>query len=120
MKKTKICINEYLKFLNNEVKHCITYHYIRKDKIKTLNCNDLAKLCEVTPATISNLNTDSKFSLIEKIANEIYNNYYSYFEYNERKAKQENPEEIIYPRDKYYIIMYLREYYNEDWLNPFN
>ena len=120
MEKTKICVAEYLKFLNEEVKHCITYHNIKKDDVKTINCKELAELCNVTPATISNLNTDSKYSLIDRIAEEILDCYYSYFEYNERKAKIENPDEIIYPRDKNYIIMYLTNYYTEQWLHPFN
>lgn len=47
--------------------------------IEPLTCNKLATLCGVTPATISNLNTDSKFSLCFDIASEIFYHYEDLF-----------------------------------------
>ncbi len=115
MEKQKIYVAEYLKILNEHVDYHIKWHYILKNSVKKLNCKELANLCQVTPATITNLNTDSKFSLIYKIASEIYESYYTYFKYAEETDKEEYPDECIRPQDEYYIILQLTQYYTEEW-----
>lgn len=113
----KIYVAEYLNFLNEEVKHAYTYHHIDKNTVKILTCKELAEKVGVTAATITNLNTNSKFFLLFRIAEEILDSYYGYFMYDESKAKKENPDEIIYPRDKNYVLMYLTSYYTNEFLN---
>lgn len=117
MEKQKIYVAEYLKYLNENVDFHIKRRYILKKSVKKLNCKELANLCQVTPATITNLNTDSKFSLIYKIASEIYENYYEYFKYAEETDKEEYPDECIMPKDEYYIILQLTQYYTEEWFS---
>lgn len=44
-----------------------------------LTCAKLAELCQVTPATLSRLSVDSKYSLLKNIAEEIHWYYWDYF-----------------------------------------
>lgn len=113
----KISIKEYLKDLNSRVDDAVKYRHIKADRVRKLTCKDLAELCDVTPATISNLTTSSKYFLIHKIAGVILDSYYSYFEYQERTEREEYPEEIIYPKDLNYVIMCITSYYTGEWLN---
>lgn len=113
----RIQVAEYLNFLNQEVKHACIYGNLKKDSVNPLTCKKLAEICEVTPATITNLSTSSRFCLIHKIAAEILDAYYGYFIWDEAKAKKENPDETIYPRDINYVMMYLTNYYTESWLS---
>ena len=101
----KIHVKEYLKDMNEKVDEAVKYRHIKADHIKKLNCKELAELCEVTPATITNLNTSSKYCLIHKIAGEILDAYYAYYEYQERTERKENPDEIIYPKDLNYVLI---------------
>lgn len=109
----KIYVAKYLKDLNDLVENYRAYKGLKKDQVETLTCKELAKRCNVTPATITNLNTSSKYSLIYKIADEILESYYGFFWLDESIAKKENPDELIYPRDRNYIIMNLTCYYTE-------
>lgn len=112
----KIHVAEYLKDLNEKVNHAITYGWIDKKTVNPINCKQLAELCEVTPATISNLTTSSKFYLLHRVAEEILDAYYGFFEYDERKARTEYPDENIFPRCKSYILMELTCYYTDEWI----
>ena len=113
----KIYVSEYLKDLNERVKHAITYGNLNKEYVNPITCKELAEYCEVTPATITNLTTSSKFYLLYRIAEEILDAYYGLFMYEESKDKAEHPDETIYPRDKSYVLMTLTSYYSEEWLN---
>lgn len=109
----KIYVSEYLKQLNERVKG---YH-LEKTSVKPITCKELAKLCEVTPATITNLTTSSNFYLLYRIAEEILDAYYPLFMFEESKDKAEHPDETLYIRDKSYVLMYLTTYYSEEWMN---
>ena len=113
----KIYVAEYLKDLNERAKHACTYHNCNKEYISPITCKELAERCEVTAATITNLTTSSKFYLLYRVAEEILDAYYGYFMYDERTAREENPDEIIYPRDKNYVLMCLTSYYTDEFLN---
>lgn len=113
----KIYVAEYLNFLNESANQACTYHHIKKDSYRPITCKELAEKVNVTPATITNLNTNSKFYLLFRIAEEILDAYYGYFMYDEKKAKEEYPDEIIYPRDKNYVLMNLTSYYTNEWIN---
>lgn len=115
----KIYVSEYLKYINNRIKKEKVYKYYNRHNenyIKTITCKELAELCEVTPATISNLTTSSKFILIHRIAEEILNTYFAFFYYDEQKAREQNPDTPIQPRDINYIIMQLTEYFTREYL----
>ena len=112
----KIYVSEYLKDLNESVKHFSIYHNLDRSTVKPLNCKELAEKCEVTQATITNLTTSSKFYLLYRVAEEILDAYYGYFMYDETKARKDNPDELIYPRDKNYVLMCLTSYYTHEWL----
>lgn len=113
----KIYVSEYLKDLNERVKHAIAYHHLDKGTVKPLTCKELAESCEVTQATITNLTTNSKFYLLYRVAEEILDAYYGYFMYEESEARKENPDELINPRDKSYVLFCLTTYYTHEWLN---
>lgn len=113
----KISVSTYLDYLNRETKHAILYGNLNKKYVSPITCKELAERCEVTPATISNLNTSSKFYLIYRIAEEILDAYYGYFSYEESKYRKEYPDEIISPRDKSYVLFCLTHYYSEEWLD---
>lgn len=113
----KINVSNYLKDLTDLAKEAHIYKGLAKEHVITLTCKELAKRCEVTPATISNLTTSSKYSLLWKIASEILDAYYGYFMLDENIARKENPDERIYPRDINYVLMYLTNYYTDEWLN---
>ena len=109
----KIYVSEYLKDLNKIVKG---YH-LDKTSVKPITCKELAKLCEVTPASITNLTTSSNFYLLYRIAEEILDAYYPLFMFEESKDKAEHPDETICPRDVSYVLRYLTTYYSKEWLN---
>lgn len=115
----KIHVKEYLNFLNDDTNHAIIYGNLNKKYVNPIKtCKELAERCNVTPATISNLTTSSSYYLLDKIANEIFDAFYGFFSYNEAEDRKENTDEIIYPRDKYYVLRYLTNYYTDEWLNP--
>lgn len=115
----KIYVKEYLKFLNEQTNHAIVYGNLKKEYVNPIKtCKELAEKCNVTTATISNLKTSSTYYLIDKIASEILDAFYGFFSYDEAKTRKENPDEVIYPRDKQYVIMYLTNYYADEWFNP--
>lgn len=105
----KIYVSEYLKDLNKRVKGF--------PSVKKLTCKELAKRCEVTPATITNITTSSNFYLLYRISEEILDAYYPLFIFEESKDKEEYPDETILPRDVSYVLMYLTRYYTAEWLN---
>ena len=109
----KIYVSEYLKDLNERVKR---YH-LEKTSVKPITCKELAKRCEVTPATITNLTTSSNFYLLYRISEEILDAYYPLFMFEESKDKEEYPDENLCPRDDSYVLMYLTRYYTAEWLN---
>ena len=109
----KIYVSVYLIDLNARVKG---YH-LEKTSVKPITCKELAKRCEVTPASITNLTTSSNFYLLYRIAEEILDAYYPLFMFEESKDKAEHPDEIICPRDVSYVLMYLTRYYTEEWMN---
>lgn len=113
----KINVAAYLKDLNEITSEAIKHNHIRKEYLEQLTCKKLAEKCNVTPATISNLTTSSKFSLIHKIAGEILDAYYPYFSWLQNHDRKEYPDEIIYPKDRNYIIMELTEYYSDEFMN---
>lgn len=115
----RINVVKYLKDLNDRTREAIIYGHIKKEYVKFLNCKELAELCELTPATISNLTTCSKFYVLHKVASEIMECYYAYFMYDESKYRNEYPDELIYPRDINYVLMTLTTYYTEEWLGGF-
>lgn len=102
----KIYISKYLKDLNE-----------RTGTVNPITCKDLAERCEVTTATITNLRTSSKFYLLYRIAEEIYDAYYRYFLWEESKDRAENPDELVYPRNEYYVLMQITSYYTDEWIN---
>jgi len=112
----KIYVSEYLKDLNERVKTYKRFH-LDKISVKPITCKKLAQLCEVTPATISNLTTSSNFYLLYRISEEIFDAYYGLFMYEEWKDEAEHPDETICPRDDSYVLMNLTRYYTEEWLN---
>lgn len=112
----KINVSKYLKDLNDLVDNASRYSSFDKCCVRKISCKDLADLCEVTPATISNLSTNSKFFLLHKVAGEILDSYYGFFEFDERQARKDYPDEMIYPRDINYVLMYLTSYYTDEWL----
>lgn len=112
----KIYVSLFLDRLNEKVEDAKRKGF--KDKyIKYLNCKELANICNVTACTISNLNTNSKFSLIHKICENIYDCYYSYYQYEYQDEKKEYPDEDIYIRDISFVIYELTTYYTSEWLN---
>lgn len=112
----KIYVSKFLENLNERVKKAKKHGF--NDKfIKYLNCKDIASECGVTPCTISNLNTNSKYSLIYKISEYIYDSYYSYYYYEFDKQTKEYPDEYINIRDVVYVIYELTTYYSDEWLN---
>ena len=113
----KIYVAKYLKDLNERVKHAITYGSLDKETVTSITCKQRADYCEITPATITNLTTNSKFYLLYQIAGGILDAYYGFFMYDETKARAENPDECIYPRDTNYILMQLTSYYTDEWIN---
>lgn len=113
----KIYVSNYLKDLTDLAKNAHRYNGLKKEHVVSLTCKELAERCEVTPATITNLTTSSKFSLLYKIAGEILDAYFGFFMYDEQTARKENPDELIYPRDKNYVLMYLTSYYTDEWIN---
>ena len=113
----KIYVSEYLKDLNERVKHAVTYSNLNRDTVVMLTCKELAVRCGVTQATITNLTTSSKFYLLYRISEEILDAYYAFFMHDEAQAKKENPDELIYPRDKNYVLMCLTSYYTSEFLN---
>lgn len=112
----KIYVSKFLENLNERVKQA-KRHGFNDKYIKYINCKDIASECEVTPCTISNLNTNSKFSLIYKIADYIYDCYYSYYNYEYQQQKNEYPDEDIYIRDRNYIMYELTNYWTDEWFN---
>lgn len=112
----KIYVSEYLKDLNEKVKYAIAYQHLNADYVRPLTCKELAANCEVTQATITNLTTSSKFYLLWRVAEEILDAYYGYFSFDEAQAKEKDPDELIYPRDKSYILMTLTCYYTHEFL----
>lgn len=113
----KIYIKEYLKGLNMLVDEEIKYRHIKAEYVNKLTCKDLAELCEVTPATITNLTTSSKFFLLHKVAGAILDAYYAHFEYQERKDREQYDDEVLYPKDLNYVLMCITSYYTDEWLN---
>lgn len=113
----KIYVSEYLKQLNDQVKKAIDYQYVKPDYVEMLTCKELAERCEVTQATISNLTTSSKFSLLFRISEEILDAYYAFFIWSESRAREENPDEFVTPRDKFYVLSTLTCYFTDSWLN---
>ena len=113
----KIYVKEYLNYLNREVDDAIKWRRIKAENVRKLTCKELASLCEVTASTITNLNTSSKFCLLHKIAGEILDAYYPYFDYCEYKDRKDYPDEVIYPKDLNYVLMCLTTYYTDEWLN---
>ena len=113
----KIYVSEYLKDLNERVNGAITYGHLDKTFVKPITCKELAHLCEVTPATISNLTTSSNFYLLYRVSEEILDAYYGLFMFEESKDQAEHPDENIYPRDANYVLMTLTRYYTAEWLN---
>lgn len=112
----KIYVNKYLENLNEKVKEAKRKGF-KDNYIKYINCKELALECNVTACTISNLNTNSKFSLIYKICEQIYDCYYSYYQYEYYEQKKEYPDEDIYIRDKSFVMYELTSYYTDEWLN---
>lgn len=108
----KIYVSEYLKDLNQSVKG----HHLDKF-VKSLTCKELAKRCEVTPATITNLTTSSNFYLLYRISEEIFDAYCGLFVFQDSKDKAENPDETINARDTAYVMMTLTTYYSEEWIS---
>lgn len=113
----KIYVKKFLYDLNENTKTAIAFHHVKKDYVRLLTCADLAKAVEVTPATITNLTTSSKFYLLHRVAEEILDAYYGYFSYLESWERREYPDEILYPKDVNYVLMQLTSYYTEDWLS---
>lgn len=112
---SKINVAAYLKDLNEITSEAIKHNRIRKEYLEQLTCKKLAEKCNVTPATISNLTTSSKFSLIHKIADEILDSYYPYFSWSQDNDKKYRPDKLIFPKvNTNYIIMCLTEYYSEE------
>lgn len=112
----KIYVSLYLERLNEKVDDAKRLGF--KDKyIKYLSCRELANICNVTACTISNLSTNSKFSLIHKICENIYDCYFSYYQFEYQQEKKEYPDEEIYIRDISYVIYELTSYYTSEWLN---
>lgn len=91
--KKKIMVSDFLKELNRKLDNENRYRTSsRQIVLEKLDCKKLAeKLC-VTPATISNLNTDSKFSLISDIVDEIHFNYYDLLMVLEQKYNDDKDE----------------------------
>lgn len=112
----KIYISEYLKDLNKKVEYAVSFQHLNKAYNCPLTCKDLAAKCGVTQATISNLTTSSKFFLLHRVAEEILDAYYGYFNLEESRALKDNPDEVIFPRDVNYVLMSLTTYYTDSWL----
>ncbi len=114
----RIYIKRYLNDLNLDVDKALRYGRVKKDYILKLSCKTLAEKCEVTQATLSNLTTSSKFYLIYRIAEEIYDAYYSYFNYvtDERRKAAIEEDEFFLPYDISYIIYTLTEFYTDLWV----
>lgn len=113
----KIYVAKYLHDINEKVKDEIKFNHVKKDYIEFLTCKSLAEKVGVTQATISNLTTHSNFYLLYRISEEILDAYYSYFDYLFFYERKEYPDEIISPKDKYYILSCLVTYYSEEWIN---
>lgn len=110
----KIYVSDYLKDLYKRVK---VFHLDKMPSVKKITCKELAKRCEVTPVTITNLTTSSNFYLLHRISEEIFDAYYPLFILEESNDKAEHPDEIISPRDTNYVLMNLTRYYTGEWLN---
>lgn len=80
MTKEHIDLSAFLKRLYRDIEEHNAYK-LRSEKLiyEPLTCAKLAELCEVTPATLSNLSTYSKYALLKDIAVEIHYYYYDYF-----------------------------------------
>lgn len=89
MTDNKINLKEKLNYLWNV--YMIDYKRYAKiyeiEVPKKLTCKELAKLCNVTQATLSNLNEDSKFSLLYLISEEIYLYYDNFFHFQTERNK---------------------------------
>lgn len=113
----KIYVSKYLNELNIRADQAIRSRRIKTDHLCKLTCKELAEKCNVTPATITNLTTSSKYILIYTIAGEILDAYYPLFDYEECQYRKENPDEFVYPRDINYVIMQLTTYWSGEWLS---
>lgn len=113
----KIYVAKYLEILNKRVEYAIKRGYINKEYVNPITCKQLADYCDVTPATITNLTTSSKFYLLYRVAEEILDAYYGYFMYDEAQDREDHPDECIRPRDKNYILMEIVSYYTNEWIN---
>lgn len=114
----KINVAAYLRDLNQRAKYACVYGTLRKSEYIELTCKELACKCNVTPATISNLNTSSSFYLIHKIAGEILDAYFAVLAYETRKNVKDNPEDLYVERETITYVMYeLTEFFSDEWLN---
>lgn len=113
----RIYVKKFLDDLNGNTKTAIAFHHVKKDYVRFLTCASLAAAVEVTPTTITNLTTSSKFYLLHRVAEEILDAYYGYFSYLESWERRENPDEIIYPKDVNYVLMQLTSYYTDEFLS---
>lgn len=109
--KYKINLSEYLKMLNNRL---FTYNAYKsadcKLNIEPLSCKTLAEKILVTPATLSNLTTCSKFSLIDDIACELSFHYFDLYLIwdkgwfsDDDKPFEHHPAMIIWELSHHYI-----------------
>lgn len=73
----KINVRIWLDSVWNDIQS--SYDFRKKYPVK-LTCKQIAFNLSVTPATISNLTTDCKASLLFRIADEIYYYYQSYYD----------------------------------------
>ncbi|MCQ2976986.1 MAG: hypothetical protein MJ232_03120 [archaeon] len=71
----KYCVSDFLKEINSRIKFINSHSFKRKFNCELLTCKSLASLIGVTPATISNLNSNSKFDLIDSVVLVIRSNY---------------------------------------------
>lgn len=111
----KIFLKEYLNHLNNDYEYYYTYRNRQRfSNVQKLTNKAIAEKVGVTQATLTNLNTDSKISLISAIAEVIFDNYAPLFEVKVEKERVEYPDEIIPNIQIKDIIWELYYFYGEN------
>lgn len=112
----KIIVNEYLNYIYKGLEEFNAFKLTRDKVIREkLTCKKLAELVGVTPATLSNLNTDSKFSLVRSVASEIHSYYWPYFDALTRESMAHPCDDGSFSNyDEFYILEMLVDCFNEN------
>ena len=116
-KEVRIYVSKYLDWLNEQVDYLIKWHKLDPERVKKIDVKTIAENLEVTEYTIKHITNYSSYELIRGIAAEILDKYYGFFDYDYYEKVKEYPHEMIDPRNISYVIHYLCDYYDEEFLS---